>query len=115
MAAWFRAGFAAALFVFVSAPAAADKAFQDDALDNAAITLEADLKNESGTVELPLRRSERPARTSAVQRALDSSLYHTRHSALRHAEVDLHFLQMRSPGHSLKNALRHIMQFLVLR
>jgi len=49
MVAWFRAGLAAALLIFVSIPAsAADKAFQDDALDEAAITLAADLKNESG-------------------------------------------------------------------
>jgi uncharacterized protein YfaS (alpha-2-macroglobulin family) len=55
MVAWFRAGLAAALLVFVSTPAlAADKTYQDDALDEAAITLAADLKNESGTVELPV-------------------------------------------------------------
>ena len=55
MLTWFRVGLAAALLVFVSAPAsAADKAYQDDALDEAAITLAADLKNESGTVELPV-------------------------------------------------------------
>ena len=30
-----------------------------------------------------------------------------------HADVDLHFLQMRSPADSLRNAFRHIMQFLV--
>ena len=57
MVAWFRAGLAAALLVFVSTPApAADKTYQDDALDEAAITLAADLKNESGTVELPVTK-----------------------------------------------------------
>jgi uncharacterized protein YfaS (alpha-2-macroglobulin family) len=55
MVAWFRAGLAAALLVFVYTPApAADKTFQDDALDEAAITLAADLKNESGKVEQPV-------------------------------------------------------------
>ena len=38
----------------ICATAAADKTYQDDALDEAAITLAADLKNESGTVELPV-------------------------------------------------------------
>jgi hypothetical protein len=38
MLAWFRAGVTAALLVFAPAPAqAADKAFQDDTLDDAAI------------------------------------------------------------------------------
>jgi len=56
MVACFRAGLAAAaLFVFVSTPApAADKAFQDDALDDAAITLESQVKTDAGTVELPV-------------------------------------------------------------
>ena len=57
MVAWFRAGLAAALFVFISTLAlAADKTFQDDALDEAAITLEASLKNGVGTVELPVTK-----------------------------------------------------------
>ncbi len=52
MRAWFRAGLIAALFVFVTTPSpAADKTFQDEALDDAAVTLEADLKDEAGTVE----------------------------------------------------------------
>src|SRR6266508_3470281 len=47
MFAWFRAGLVAALFVFVTTPSpAAQKTFQDDALDDAAITLEADLKEQ---------------------------------------------------------------------
>ena len=51
---WFRAGLFAALFVFVTTPSpAAEKTFQDDALDDAAISLEADLKDEAGTVTKP--------------------------------------------------------------
>ncbi len=54
MIAWLRTGLTAVLLVFVSTLSfAADKAFQDDALDEAAITLAANLKNESGTGELP--------------------------------------------------------------
>ncbi len=54
MIAWLRTGLTAVLLVFVSTLSfAADKAFQDDTLDEAAITLAADLKNESGTGELP--------------------------------------------------------------
>ena len=66
MVAWFRAGLVAALLVFISTPAlAADKAFQDDALDDAAITLEASLKNEAGTVELPVIKLKEQAAASA--------------------------------------------------
>jgi alpha-2-macroglobulin len=66
----FRAGLAAALLVFVSTPAsAADKAYQDDALDEAAITLADDLKNESGTVELPVVKLKE--RAAAQLRAQD--------------------------------------------
>ncbi len=55
MIAWFRTGLTAVLLVFVSTFAdAADKIFQDDALDDAAFTLAADLKNESGTIERPV-------------------------------------------------------------
>src|ERR1700730_17171942 len=55
MFAWFRAGLVAALFVIVTTPTqAAQKTFQDDALDDAAITLGADLKDEAGTVEKPV-------------------------------------------------------------
>jgi hypothetical protein len=54
MSTWFRAGLFAALFVFVTTPSpAADKTFQDDALDDAAITLEAELKDEAGAVTKP--------------------------------------------------------------
>ena len=62
MPAWFRAGLFAALFVFVTTPSpAAEKTFQDDALDDAAITLEADLKDEAGTVAKPLAKLKQEA------------------------------------------------------
>jgi hypothetical protein len=55
---WLRAGLFAALFVFAAAPLtpvqSAEKTFQDAALDDAAIKLEADLKDEAGTVEKPV-------------------------------------------------------------
>ena len=51
---WLRAGLFAALFVFVTTPSpAAEKTFQDEALADAAISLEADLKDEAGTVTKP--------------------------------------------------------------
>ena len=54
MPAWFRAGLFAAMLVFVTTPSpAAEKTFHDDALDDAAITLAADLKDEAGTVAKP--------------------------------------------------------------
>src|SRR3989337_2463799 len=57
-----RAGLFAALFVFVATPSpAAEKTFQDDALDDAAITLQADLKDEAGTVEKPLLKLKQEA------------------------------------------------------
>ena len=62
MPTWFRAGMFAALFVFATTPSpAAEKTFQDDALDDAAITLEADLKDEAGTVEKPLLKLKQEA------------------------------------------------------
>ncbi|HET7448753.1 MAG TPA: alpha-2-macroglobulin [Methyloceanibacter sp.] len=62
MRASFRAGLIAALFVFVSIPSpAAQKTFQDDALDDAAVTLEADLKDEAGTVEKPVIKLKQDA------------------------------------------------------
>jgi alpha-2-macroglobulin len=55
MLACFRAGFVAALFFLVITPTqAAEKAYHDDALDDAAVTLEADLKGEAGTVTKPV-------------------------------------------------------------
>ena len=59
----FRAGLVAALFVIVATtPAfAAEKTFKDRALDDAAITLEADLKDEAGTVEKPVIKLKKEA------------------------------------------------------
>ena len=55
MPALFRAGLFAALFVFVTTPSpAAEKTFQDAALDDAAITLAADLKDAAGTIAKPI-------------------------------------------------------------
>jgi alpha-2-macroglobulin len=57
MPAWLRAGLFAALFVFTATPLtsvqSAEKTLQDAALNDAAIKLEADLKDEAGTVEKP--------------------------------------------------------------
>ena len=62
MSAWFRAGLFAALFVFATTPShAAPKTFHDDALDDAAITLEADLKDEAGTVAKPIVKLKQEA------------------------------------------------------
>src|SRR4029078_6093733 len=62
MLAGFRARLTAALFVFVSTPSpAADKTFQDDALDDAAVTLEADLTDQAGTVEKPVVKLKQEA------------------------------------------------------
>ena len=63
MPARFRAGLVAALFVFATAPLtpaqSAEKTFQDPALDDEAIKLEADLKDEAGTVVKQSSRSRR--------------------------------------------------------
>ena len=76
MLTWFRAGLVAALFVFVSTPApAAEKTFQDDALDDAAITLEADLKDESGTVELPVIKLKEQAAAKLRAQDLESAAF----------------------------------------
>ncbi len=62
MSTWFRAGLFAALLVFVTTPSpAAEKTFQDDAFDDDAITLEADLKDEAGTVAKPLAKLKQEA------------------------------------------------------
>ena len=49
---------------------AAEKTFQDDALNDAAITLEADLKDEAGTVEKPVIKLRQEA-DAAASRAQD--------------------------------------------
>src|SRR5262249_55464965 len=55
MPVWFRVGLVAALFLVLATPTeAAKKTFQDEALDDAAITLIADLKDQAGTVDKPL-------------------------------------------------------------
>src|SRR5579885_714421 len=62
MSAWFRAGLLAALFLVLATPIeAAKKTFQDTALDDAAITLIADLKDQAGTVEKPLIKLKQDA------------------------------------------------------
>jgi alpha-2-macroglobulin len=62
MFAWLRAGVTAALLVLVAAPTqAAEKTFQDDTLDDAAITLQADLKDEAGTVGKPVLQLKKDA------------------------------------------------------
>ncbi len=62
MFAWFRAGLVAALFLVLATPTlAAKKTFQDDALDDAAITLIADLKDQAGTVDKPLIKLKQQA------------------------------------------------------
>ena len=64
MFAWFRAGLVAALFLVLATPTeAAKKTFQDDALDDAAITLIADLKDQAGTVDKPLIKLKQQADT----------------------------------------------------
>jgi len=74
MRAWFRAGLVAALFVFVSTPSpAAQKTFQDDALDDAAVTLEADLKDEAGTVEKPVIKLKQDADALMREQDLESA------------------------------------------
>ncbi|MGK2923905.1 MAG: alpha-2-macroglobulin family protein [Methyloceanibacter sp.] len=76
MVAWFRAGLAAALLIFVATPtSAADKAFQDVALDEAAITLAADLKNESGTVELPVIKLKEQAAVQLRKQDLEGAAF----------------------------------------
>lgn len=62
MSALFRAGLFAALIVFAAAPShAAEKSFQDDALDDAAITLEAEVKEEAGALAEPLAKLKQAA------------------------------------------------------
>ncbi|MGH6866155.1 MAG: alpha-2-macroglobulin [Methyloceanibacter sp.] len=77
MVAWFRTGLAAALFVFFSTTApAADKTFQDDALDDAAITLEAELKDQSGIVERPVMKLKQEAEVLILGQDLASAANH---------------------------------------
>ena len=74
MSAWFRAGLFAALFVFVTTPSpAAEKTFQDEALDDAAITLESELKDEAGTVEKPLAKLTQEAEALLKRQDLEAA------------------------------------------
>ena len=77
MPAWLRAGLFAALFVFVAAPLSpvqsAEKTFQDAALDDAAIKLEADLKDEAGAVEKPVIALRKDADAALKKGDLDSA------------------------------------------
>ena len=65
MPACFRAGLIAALFLFVTAPltpvTAAEKSFQDASLDDSAIKLQAELKDEAGTVDKPVTTLKKDA------------------------------------------------------
>ncbi len=57
-----RAGFAAAFFAFAVLPAlAADKAYQNKELDEAALKLEAQIKSDAGTVSKPAAQLRRDA------------------------------------------------------
>ena len=74
MLAWFRAGAAAALFVFVAAPTlAAEKTFQDATLDDAAITLQADLKDDAGTVTKTLPQLKKDADAALKKNDLEAA------------------------------------------
>jgi uncharacterized protein YfaS (alpha-2-macroglobulin family) len=77
MPAWVRAGLFAALFVFVAAPLtqvqSAEKTLQDAALDDAAIKLEADLKDEAGTVEKPVIALKKGADAALKKGDLDTA------------------------------------------
>lgn len=76
MVAWFRTGLAAVLLACVSFSAfAADKTYQDDALDEAAITLAADLKNESGTIDRPVPMLKEQAAKELRQRQLGNAAF----------------------------------------
>jgi len=74
MCAWFRAGLFAALFVFATTPShAVQKEFQDDALDDAAIALEADLKDEAEIVEKPLAELKQEAEARLMRQDLEGA------------------------------------------
>lgn len=74
MSAWFRAGLLAALFLVAATPTqAAKKSFQDDALDDAAITLIADLKDQAGTVEKPLIKLKQDAEAALKSQDLSGA------------------------------------------
>ena len=90
MPAWFRAGLVAALFVFAAAPLSpvqsAEKTFQDAALDDAAIKLEAELKEEAGTVEKPVIALKKDADAALKKGDLDTAADTLRADRLGRAE-----------------------------
>jgi alpha-2-macroglobulin len=66
MGACFRAGLFAALVFFVTSPLqAAEKDFKDKELDAAAITLEAELKDEAGSIGTPVASLKKDAEAAA--------------------------------------------------
>src|SRR4030042_167345 len=77
MPAWFRAGLVAALFVFAAAPLSpvqsTEKTFQDAALDDAAIKLEAELKEEAGTGVKPVIALKKDADAALKKGSLDTA------------------------------------------
>ena len=77
MPARFRAGLVAALFVFATAPLtpaqSAEKTFQDPALDDEAIKLEADLKDEAGTVAKPVIALKKDADAALKKNDIESA------------------------------------------
>src|SRR4051812_5197081 len=77
MRARFRAGVIAALVVLLIPPfipaRAAEKTFQDAALDDAAIKLKAELKDEAGTVEKPVIALKKDAEIALKEGDLDSA------------------------------------------
>ena len=76
MVVWFRTGLAAVFCACISFSALADdKTYQDDALDDAAITLIADLKNESGTIDRPVPMLKEQAATELRQRKLGNAAF----------------------------------------
>src|SRR4029078_8596696 len=70
-----RAGLIAALcFVAFTPASSADKTFKNSSLDNATITLMADVKDEAGTVEKPVIALKKDADTDLKQATLEGSV-----------------------------------------
>ena len=75
MLVWFRASLAAALLVIATTTPvfAAEKTFQDPALDDAAITLEDELKEEAGAVEKPVAKLKEEAEALLLAQDLQAA------------------------------------------
>ena len=75
MLVWFRASLAAALLVIAATTPvfAAEKPFQDPALDDAAITLEDELKEEAGAVEKPVAKLKEEAEALLLAQDLQAA------------------------------------------